>query len=213
MRNKYNDQLKTLNKEMVSMCDMIQNAIQESIEALFSQDVEKAKKIMDDDEFIDQEKKKIENMCFQLIVQQQPVAHDLRNITAAMKMVTDMERIGDHAADISELTVILADCPYRFNEKNLRQMAGEAIVMLLEAMQAYVEKDIGKAKEVIERDDIVDELFIKVKSDLIDVMSNNPDYAEHAADLLMVNKYLERIGDHATNIAEWVIFAIEEPSI
>jgi len=209
MRIKFDEQLSMLNKEMITMSAMIENAIQGAIDALFSQDIEKAKQIMRDDELVDQEQKKIENICFQLLIQQQPVARDLRTITAAMKMVTDMERIGDQAADISELTILMADSPYLLKEDNIKKMACETMTMLINAVEAYVEQDIEKAREVIAHDDIVDDLFVKVKSDLIEVMQSNTDYEEHAADLLMVNKYLERIGDHATNIAEWVIFAID----
>lgn len=209
MRNKFDEQLRQLNNEMILMGSMIQNAIQETVSAFFNQDVEKAKQIMKDDELVDQEQKKIENICFQLLIQQQPVARDLRTITAAMKMVTDMERIGDQAADISELTIMMADSPYLLKVENIKRMSTETIIMLLHAVEAYVERNMEKAREVIRHDDIVDDLFQKVKSDLIEVMQKNTDYAEHAADLLMVNKYLERIGDHATNIAEWVIFSID----
>ena len=160
-------------------------------------------------EIVDQEQKTIENICFQLLIQQQPVARDLRAITAAMKMVTDMERIGDHAADISELTIMMADGSDIVKGGHIRKMTSEVVYMLLQAIDAYVERDMEKAREVIEHDDIVDNLFVEVKADLIEIMQQNKDYAEYAADLLMVNKYLERIGDHATNIAEWVIFSIE----
>lgn len=208
MRIKFDEQLHQLNNELILMGNMIQKAIQDAVEAFFSQNVEKAKQIMKDDEHVDQEQKKIENMCFQLLIQQQPVARDLRTITAAMKMVTDMERIGDQAADISELTIMMADSPYLLRADHIKKMAAETIVMLMHAVEAYVERDIERARKVIEHDDIVDDLFVQVKKDLIEVMQNNTGYAEHAADLLMVNKYLERIGDHATNIAEWVIFSI-----
>lgn len=210
MRLKFDEQLRQLNNEMILMGNMIQKAIQDTIEAFFSQNIDKAKQIMKDDELVDQEQKKIENICFQLLIQQQPVARDLRTITAAMKMVTDMERIGDQAADIAELTIMMADSPYLWNVEHIKKMSAETVMMLMQAVQAYVERDMKKAQEVIEHDDIVDELFVKVKTDLIEVMRNNADYAEHAADLLMVNKYLERIGDHATNIAEWVIFSIDD---
>lgn len=212
MRNKFDEQLRQLNNEMIIMGNMIEKAIQSTVSAFFNQDVEKAKKIMKDDELVDHEQKKIENICFQLLIQQQPVARDLRTITAALKMVTDMERIGDQAADISELTIMMADSPYKMKEDHIKRMASETVVMLIQALEAYIERDIEKAREVIEHDDIVDALFIKVKSDLIEVMQSSKDYAEHAADLLMVNKYLERIGDHATNIAEWVIFSIDNHS-
>lgn len=210
MRIKFDEQLRQLKCEMVQMGNMIQVAIQDTIDAFFHQNVEKAKQIMRDDELVNHEQKKIENICFQLLIQQQPVARDLRTITAAMKMVTDMERIGDQAADIAELTITMADSPYILNVEHIKEMAAETILMLMKVIDAYVDRDIEKAYAVIQHDDIVDELFIKVKTDLINVMQNNADYAEHAADLLMVNKYLERIGDHATNIAEWVIFSIED---
>jgi len=209
MRSKFDEQLRELNDEMIGMSTMIEEAIEAAIDALFSQDVEKAKLIIRDDDRVDQKQKKIENICFQLLIQQQPVARDLRVITAAMKMVTDMERIGDHAADISELTIMMSDCPYLIKGDNIKKMATETMTMLIHAVEAYVEHDMVKAREVIDHDDIVDDLFVKVKTDLIEVMQKNTDYEEHAADLLMVNKYLERIGDHATNIAEWVIFALD----
>ena len=206
MRNKFDAMLNQLNTEVMVMGEMIQSAIQSAVTAFLAQDAETAKIIMDGDEEADSQQKRIENLCFQLLIQQQPVARDLRMITAAMKMVTDMERIGDQAADISELTIIMSDCPYNLKQDTIRKMAGETILMLMHALEAYVEKDMDKAKEVIDHDNIVDQLFLAVKAELIDVMKNFPEYEEHAADLLMVNKYLERIGDHACNIAEWVIF-------
>ena len=212
MRNKFDEQLKQLNNEMIEMANMIESAIQNAITAFLKQDVDTAKRIMNSDEIVDQKQKTIEGICFQLLIQQQPVARDLRTITAAMKMVTDMERIGDQAADISELTIVMADSPYRFKEDHIKAMASETSLMVIKAIEAYVEKDLGKAYEVIARDDIVDNYFLKVKADLIEVMQKEADYAEHAADLLMVNKYLDRIGDHATNIAEWVIFSIDDHS-
>ncbi|MDO4459982.1 MAG: phosphate signaling complex protein PhoU [Clostridia bacterium] len=212
MRNKFDEQLRQLNREMITMGNMIECAIQDAISAFINQDVEKAKKIMADDEFVDHKQKTIENICFQLLIQQQPVARDLRTITAAMKMVTDMERIGDQAADISELTIMMSKTPYRLNTEHINAMATETVIMLIQAVEAYVERDMKKAQAVIDHDAVVDDMYLKVKSDLIEVMSTDTDYAECAADLLMVNKYLERIGDHATNIAEWVIFSIDDHS-
>ena len=208
MRTKFDEQLRQLGMEMTHMGNLIEKNIQDAVQALLSQDTETARRIMAEDELVDQEQKKIENICFQLLIQQQPVARDLRTITAALKMVTDMERIGDHAADISELTIAMAAVPYPLRGENIRKMAGETIVMLLDAVNSYVNKDIEKAHSVIAHDDIVDNYFVKVKADLIEVIRENPEYGEHAADLLLVNKDLERIGDHATNIAEWVIFAL-----
>ena len=209
MRTKFDEQLYTLGQEMTRMGSQIETAIQDAVQALLNRDVDAARRIMSEDVLVDQTQKRIENICFQLLIQQQPVARDLRTITAALKMVTDMERIGDHAADISELTIAIADAPSSLQDENIRKMAGETIVMLLDAVESYVNKDAAKAQAVIQHDDIVDGYFDKVKTDLIAVIREDPELAEYAADLLLVNKYLERIGDHATNIAEWVIFALD----
>jgi len=144
------------------------------------------------------------------LMQQQPVASDLRVISAALKMVTDMERIGDHAADISEMTLHLSKEPYIKNLDHIRQMASETMWMLIQSIEAYVEKDVKKATSVIAHDDIVDELFADTKKELIELIHKDKNNGEQAADLLMVAKYFERIGDHATNLAEWVIFSIDK---
>lgn len=209
MRSKFDEQLRLLNEELLRMGSMIEEQVQKATQAMYSQDVDAAKEIMKYDEQIDQEQKKIETICFQLLIQQQPVARDLRLITAAMKMVTDMERIGDKAADIAEMTLTLAEKPYAFDQSDLKKMTAETITMLIHAIEAYVEKSIEKAQNVIDQDDIVDDLFLKIKQQLIDIMKRCPEYEEQAADLLMVDKSLERIGDHATNIAEWVIFSLD----
>ena len=143
-------------------------------------------------------------------MQQQPVARDLRVISAAMKMVTDMERIGDHAADISEITIMLSKEPYVLNLDDIKKMASETVIMLIRSIEAYVEKDMIKAQEVIRQDDIVDDLFDKNKADIIELIRHDPELGVQAADWLMVANYFERIGDHATNIAEWVIFALND---
>ena len=140
--------------------------------------------------------------------QQQPVARDLRNISAALKMVTDMERIGDHATDISELAIVLSEKKYVKKLDHIEEMARETMVMLIQSLEAYVEKDLDKAQKVIAHDDVIDDLFEEVKQELIELIRNHADEGEQAVDLLMVTKYFERIGDHATNIAEWVIFSI-----
>lgn len=192
------------------MGSMIEDSIQKAINALIDQNVELAKKIMDNDTQIDHEQKKIENLCFNLLMQQQPVAKDLRVISAAMKMVTDMERIGDHAADISEMTILMSKTKYLPNLEHINRMASETVQMLIRSIEAYVEKDMNKAVDVIASDDVVDDLFDKNKTELIEQIQREPQSAESAADMLMVAKYFERIGDHATNIAEWVIFALDD---
>ena len=210
MRSKFDEQLNMLNQEMMHMGSMIEDRIQKAIEALIDQNTGLAQEIMESDNEVDREQKIIENICFNLLMQQQPVARDLRVISAAMKMVTDMERIGDHAADISEITIMMAQTSYAQQLDDIKKMATETVFMLIRSVEAYVEKDMGKAKAVIGHDDIVDELFDKNKSEIIDMIHKDPSNGEQAADLLMVAKYCERIGDHATNIAEWVIFALDD---
>lgn len=210
MRSKFDEQLHLLNQEMMQMGSMIEDSIQKAINALIDQNVELAKKIMDNDTQIDHEQKKIENLCFNLLMQQQPVAKDLRVISAAMKMVTDMERIGDHAADISEMTILMSKTKYIPNLEHINRMASETVQMLIRSIEAYVEKDMNKAVDVIASDDVVDDLFDKNKAELIEQIQREPQSAESAADMLMVAKYFERIGDYATNIAEWVIFALDD---
>lgn len=210
MRTKFDEQLHMLNQEMMHMGSMIEDKIQKAIEALIGQNSVLAKEIMEADNEVDREQKKIENICFNLLMQQQPVARDLRVISAAMKMVTDMERIGDHAADISEMTVMMASEPYAVDLSDIKKMASETVLMLIRSIEAYVEKDMLKAQSVIDHDDIVDELFNKVKQELIEMIQKNPAVSEQAADMLMVAKYFERIGDHATNLAELIIFALDD---
>ena len=210
MRTKFDEQLHILNQEMMHMGSMIEERIQKAIEALIGQNCELAKEIMDGDAEVDREQKKIENICFNLLMQQQPVARDLRVISAAMKMVTDMERIGDHAADISEMTVMMSKEPYVADLSDIKKMASETVLMLIRSIEAYVEKDMLKAQSVIDHDDIVDELFNKNKQELIELIQKNPVVSEQAADMLMVAKYFERIGDHATNLAENIIFALDD---
>ena len=208
MRNKFNEQLLELNKEMIEMGNKIIDSIKMGIAALESSDTEKAKMIMEGDAEIDRLQKKIENICFNLLIQQQPVATDLRNVTAAMKMVTDMERIGDHAADISEITILMGQESRVDQFEHIAKMANETMIMLNHSIEAYVEKDAEKARRVIEHDDIVDALFDAAKKDVIQLILDDSGEGEEATDLLMIAKYFERIGDHATNIAEWVIFSL-----
>lgn len=208
MRNRFDQQLEQLNEELISMGTMVEQSIEMAVDALIHQDIKKAKKAMECDEQIDRQEKEIENLCLRLLLQQQPVARDLRVISAALKMITDMERIGDHATDLSELTIIMAGKPYMKKLEHIEQMAKETMIMLISSLEAYVGKNLEQAKQVIARDDVVDELFLEVKNELIHLIHENPDNGEQAADLLMAAKYFERIGDHATNIAEWVIFSI-----
>ena len=208
MRNRFDRQLSTLNDELIEMGSMIEKSIETAIKALVNQDVDLARHAIEADEEIDRQERIIEDLCLKLLLQQQPVAKDLRLISSALKMITDMERIGDHASDISEITIALADQPYIKKLEHIQQMAKETMIMLVGSIEASVDKDLEKANEVIKRDDVVDDLFDKVKKELIQMIHENADKGEQAADLLMVAKYMERIGDHATNISEWVIFSI-----
>ena len=208
MRNQFDRQLNTLNGELIQMGHMVEQAIEHAIEAMVHQDAEKARQNMEFDSEVDQQEKDIETLCMKLLMKQQPVARDLRLISAALKMITDMERIGDQTADISELALCLV------NEKELpmmdrmKQMSQECMLMVMKALEAFVAKDIEMAKKVIARDDVIDAMFDDTKKEVIELIQNHGAGAEVATDLLMVAKYFERIGDHATNIAEWVIFSI-----
>ena len=208
MRSKFDEQLGKLNNEMIDMGNLIISNITSAIRAMKNKDRELALQIMRKDAEVDSAQKRIESTCFNLLIQQQPVARDLRTVTAAMKMVTDMERIGDHAADISEITVHLGYTSHIEKYEHISRMAAETTMMLSRAIEAYVERDTVKAEEVIAHDDVVDNLFNDAKSDVIDLIRTSPEDGIEATDLLMIAKYFERIGDHATNIAEWVIYSL-----
>lgn len=213
MRSKFDEQLGKLNNEMIDMGSLIISNIASAIKAMKSKDRELALEIMKKDVEVDSAQKRIEGICFNLLIQQQPVARDLRTVTAAMKMVTDMERIGDHAADISEITVHLGDTSHIEKYEHISRMSAETAMMLSRAIEAYVERDTVKAEEVIAHDDVVDKLFDEAKSDVIKLIRTTPEAGVEATDLLMIAKYFERIGDHATNIAEWVIFSLRTTEV
>jgi len=208
MRNRFDRQLSTLNDELIEMGSMIEKSIETAIKALVNQDVDLARHAIEADEEIDRQERIIEDLCLKLLLQQQPVAKDLRLISAALKMITDMERIGDHATDISEITIELSKESYIKKLDHIQQMAKETMVMLVQSVEAFVNKDMDKARAVIAHDDVVDDLFNKVKAELIAMIHEDVNAGEQASDLLMAAKYFERIGDHATNISEWVIFSI-----
>jgi phosphate transport system protein len=208
MRNRFDTQLEELNTELIRMGSLIEASITNAVKALIDQDKSQAEKAIQEDLEVDQKEQEIENLCLKLLVQQQPVARDLRLISAALKMITDMERIGDQAADISEIAIYLSEAPYVTKLVKIPQMAEETVKMVTGSIDAFVKKDLNMAQAVVDADDIVDDLFLQVKSDLINLIHENAENGSQALDLLMVAKYLERIGDHAVNIAEWVIFSI-----
>ena len=208
MRDKFQQQLQQLNEDLIEMGALCKEAVADAMTALLHSDKQARQKAFLTEYEIDNKEREIENLCMKLLLQQQPVARDLRNISAALKMVTDMERIGDHATDISELAIVLSEKTYVKKLDHIEEMARETMVMLIQSLEAYVEKDLDKAQKVIAHDDVIDDLFEEVKQELIELIRDHADEGEQAVDLLMVTKYFERIGDHATNIAEWVIFSI-----
>ena len=207
MRNRFDRQLLELNNELIQMGSLIEQAIEMGISALVKQDVEKAEQAIKFDVEVDEQEKTIESLCMKLLLQQQPVAKDLRLISAALKMITDMERIGDQADDIAEILLCRAGRPLSAGD-TLRDMARATIRMVSESVDAYVRQDVDLAQQVIAADDEVDGYFDRIKAHLIDRIAKDVDDGEATLDLLMIAKYYERIGDHATNIAEWVMFSV-----
>lgn len=208
MRTRFERQLKQLNDELIEMGNMIERAIQMAVSAMLTQDTDKAKEAIAFDDEIDHMEKEIEGLCMKLLLQQQPVASDLRTVSSALKMITDMERIGDQSSDIAEIIMELKKEPYVKKLDHIQEMAKETTMMVVKSVEAFVNKDINMARAVIATDDVVDGLFLDIKRELIQLINEKQEYGEQAADLLMIGKYFERIGDHATNIAEWVIFSI-----
>lgn len=207
MRSKFDKQLALLNTELIEMGALCEQAIAMAAKALEDRDYSLAKNVLPIDSEIDQKERDIENLCLKMLLQQQPVARDLRQISAALKMITDMERIGDQASDIAEIIKFMEGSA-EIAMNDISEMAKAAIKMVTESIDAYVSRDVELARDVISRDDTVDDYFIKVKKDIINLIAEKPEDGECAVDLLMISKYFERIGDHATNIAEWVEFSV-----
>lgn len=207
MRNRFDEQLDLLNRKMTEMGCECESIIALSVKALLNGSSSDAKKAIESGGRIDQVEREIESICLKLLLQQQPVAKDLRIISAALKMITDMERIGDQAEDIAEIITFLGG---RTGEEchDIRLMAEATIKMVNDSIEAYVKRDLALAKAVIDYDDIVDEAFMRVKNTLIAMITASAADGEYAIDLLMIAKYFERIGDHAVNIAEWVEFSV-----
>lgn len=208
MRKSFDQQMTHLGAELTRMGAMCETAIASAAQALRDRDADLARRAIRADQEIDQAEKDIEQLCLKLLLQQQPVARDLRQISSALKMITDMERIGDQASDISEIVLHMAERTPCIRLEHIGQMARAASGMVTKSVDAYVKRDLTLAKEVIEEDDVVDDLFCRVQQELIDRIAQDPGCGREALDLLMTVKYLERIGDHATNIAEWVEFSI-----
>jgi len=207
MRDRFNEQLERLHLEMIRMGALCEDAISAAAEALLKGDAQLAQVAIDAERETDQKEREVEDLCLKLLLQQQPVAKDLREISAALKMISDLERIGDQAADIAELTrfVRLTDETGRLH---IGDMARAVISMVTDSVDSFVKKDLELARRVMAEDDEVDALFIQVRKELIAMIAADASRGEVGLDLLMVAKYLERIGDHATNVAEWVEFSI-----
>ena len=208
MRNRFDNQLALLDQKLIHMGELCESAIDAATKAMEEGNIMQARSVIEMDEEIDQMEKEIERLCLKLLLQQQPVARDLRQISSALKMITDMERIGDQAADISEIVTYMSEENLSQELDRIDAMARAASQMVTQSVDAYVKKDLDLAKKVISDDDVVDQLFEEIKAELIQMIAGNPNCGEQALDFLMIAKYLERIGDHATNIAEWVEFSI-----
>lgn len=206
MRSRFDAELEQLNVELIEMGALVEQAIATASEALVNKDPVLAQEVIDNDGEINKKERAIENLCLKLLLQQHPVARDLRMISTALKIITDMERIGDQAADISDITIRLADEPYIKKLVDLPRMARATITMVNECIDAFVGKNPQLARDVIAYDDVVDDLFNTVKLDLINLIREDAAHGHQALELLMVAKYFERIGDHAVNIASWVLF-------
>lgn len=207
MRNRFDRQLETLNDELIKMGALCERAIATAVEAMQKNDKALIKQTVLTDSDIDRAEKDIEQLCLRLLLQQQPVAKDLRVISSALKMITDMERIGDQASDIAELVKFANLSGCEMLGETVEQ-AKDVIYMVTGSVNAFVKKDLSLARAVINYDDKVDEKFEKIKLDVISHIASGGDGAVQLVDILMIAKYLERIGDHATNIAEWVEFSI-----
>ena len=207
MRDFFQEQLKELNRELVQMGADCEDIIALASDSLTGWNEKLAKNVSTIGARIDEGYHTVENICLKLLLRQQPVARDLRVISAAMKMITDMERIGDQAEDIVEIVPFMNAHP---DEKfpRIREMAKAAQAMVTEAVDAYVKQDLELARKVMAYDDVVDNYFTQIKSGIIDIIAAEPAHGEYALDLLMIAKYFERIGDHCTNIAEWVEFSV-----
>ena len=207
MRSRFDEQLALLNRELIEMGALCEEVIALAAQSLTEGDTALAAGVFPLDEEIDRKEREIESLCLKLLLQQQPVARDLRQISAALKMITDMERIGDQAEDIAEIVAFLGGRGTEDSEL-LRDMARSTIRMVSGSVDAYVKRDVPLAEKVIAEDDTVDDYFARVKKALISRIAADPADGEFALDVLMIAKYFERIGDHAVNIAEWVIFSV-----
>lgn len=208
MRNKFERELDDLNRDLVKMGGLIETAISKAMTALRERNIELAKEVIRSDNVVDELESAIERKSLRILLSEQPVARDLRSISTALKMITDMERICDQAADIAEIIVQFEKREYEDIPAQISQMAQKCVTMVSKSIDAFITSDLELANAVIASDDEVDALFDSFKERLIALIQQDAEKGETAVDLLMIAKYLERIGDHATNVAEWVVFNI-----
>jgi len=208
IRARYEKELKDVFNNLVLMCRHIEVAIDKCVKALIDRDYDLAKEVFDEDKVIDKMERDIEQSCLKILMMEQPVASDFREVSAALKMITDLERIGDQARDIGEITMQFGDEEYIKELIHIPQMATIVIQMVKDGVQSYINRDLELARSLDSTDDRVDDLFNTVMADLTALIRKNPDNAEQAIMFMMITKYLERIGDHAVNIGEWVEYAI-----
>ncbi len=207
IRAKYEKELNLVFNKLIEMCHDTELAIEKSVTALKTRDAELAKQVVSEDKTIDNEERDIEQDCLKILLMEHPVAGDFRDVSAALKMITDLERIADQAADISELSLQFGDEEFIKEPEHIEMMAKLVMGMVKDGVTSYIKKDIKTAKGLDKRDDRVDELFETVKRDLIELIKSDPSNADQAILFMMIAKYLERIGDHAVNIGEWTEYA------
>lgn len=208
MRANFDNKLSELNKKLLSMAAMTEQIIAMSIKSLEEQDTKLARETVEFDAKINEAEREVERICLNLLLQQPVFAEDLRRVSAALKMITDIERVGDQSADIADLNIRLIKKKQKWDLSDISEMARAATQMVNDAIDAYVNDDENLARKVISSDDKIDELFVKTKDKIIDEIAADKANGEKAIDTLMVAKYFERIGDHAVNIAEWVVFSV-----
>ena len=208
MREYFDTELANLNNQLIGMGTLVEGAIKNAVEIIANNSSELLEKAREKEELINTSERKIQNHCIRLLLHQAPVAHDLREVSSALKMITDLERIGDQAIDIAEVSQYIKSRNNVINVTHIDEMANQASKMVTLAIDAFVKKDFDLAKKVSQSDDVIDELFDKVKEETVEIIQRDKALGEQAIDLMMIAKYLERIGDHAVNIAEWVAFSI-----
>ena len=208
MREYFDTELANLNNQLIGMGTLVESAIKNAVEIIANNSAELLDKAREQEELINTSERKIQNHCIRLLLHQAPVANDLRKVSSALKMITDLERIGDQAIDIAEVSQYIKSRNTVINVTHIDEMANQTSKMVTLAIDAFVKKDFDLAKTVSNSDDVIDELFDKVKKETVEIIQRDKALGEEAIDLMMIAKYLERIGDHAVNIAEWVAFSI-----